>query len=102
MGQLIYGATIVHRKRKGTLYRGNYSLAQGGGQSTAYGGVPPQFGSYAGPPADPFRNPSQNSFGAPHPRAAQPSYANSGAAGDYYHPQSGQQAYEMHGSGYRA
>ncbi|KAK5173582.1 uncharacterized protein LTR77_002263 [Saxophila tyrrhenica] len=109
MGQLIYGATIVHRHRKGTLYRGNYSLAQGGGQTAYTGAAPapapyaPQTGTYAVPHPDPFRNPSQTSFGGPSPyqSTAQQPGVPPFPQGDYYHPQSGQQSYEMHGTSQR-
>ncbi|KAI6081567.1 hypothetical protein F4821DRAFT_24915 [Hypoxylon rubiginosum] len=51
--QLIYGAILVHRKRKGTLRGGNYAPAvnpQGNNLEGGYGAPPQQSGYYYPPP----------------------------------------------------
>ncbi|KAK3701068.1 hypothetical protein LTR37_015630 [Vermiconidia calcicola] len=97
LGQLIYGAVIVHRKRKGTLYRGNYSLAEGGhGLNTANhdrsGSYTAHPTSVSVPPPNPFRDSSPNTSTTQAPYTA---YNPAGAAGNYY---GAPQAYEMQGS----
>ena len=81
--QLAYSAIFVHRKRKGTLQRGNYTAAHSAPNDyNAY--RPSQQGRYdAGP--SPFRDPSP---APPYNPGAKQSH--SGAAGDYYN-----NSYEM-------
>jgi hypothetical protein len=102
MAQLIYGSVIVHRHRKGTLYRGNYSLA-GGGQQPHFDAAPP--GSYAAQHPNPFQDPhsappsyiAQPAHPAPYPHSAETAYKPQGAANDYYGG-GAPNAYEMHGN----
>jgi hypothetical protein len=108
MAQLIYGSVIVHRHRKGTLYRGNYALAEGGhAQNTTYPSnfepAPP--GSYVAQHPNPFQDPhsappsyiSQTAHPAPYPHSAETVYKPQGAANDYYGG-GVPNAYEMHGT----
>ncbi|KAK3699512.1 hypothetical protein LTR37_016381 [Vermiconidia calcicola] len=98
LGQLIYGAVIVHRKRKGTLYRGNYSLAEGGhGGNTARDD---RSGSYTAHPTNAPAYPtysSKDSYSSPNTSTTQApyrAYMPAEAPGSYGAPQ----AYEMQGS----
>ena len=69
MAQLIYGSVILHRHRKGTLYRGNYALAEGG-QAAYTGYNAPPLGAYNAPydsgAQNPFRDPSRDASPAPY------------------------------------
>lgn len=92
MGLLAYGATIVHRKRKGTLYRGDYAAASTGAAPGYEASRYSQTTGYTGASnANPFRDPSP----APpyNPQATHPAYRPSGDAREYY---GGGGSYEMH------
>lgn len=86
MGQLIYGAVILHRHRKGTLARGKYSPAGNGHFEEA-----PMAGGYA-----PYNPGAAMPAGYSVPQNT--AYKPQGAAGGYY---GGQPGYEMHGTAQR-
>lgn len=83
IGLLAYGATQVHRKRKGTLQRGNYGAAA---QNDPSRYEPSRYNqtSYTGgaTTGNPFRDPSP----APpyNPTSTHPAYRPAGEAGEYY------------------
>ena len=87
--QLIYGARIMHRHRKGTLYRGNYAPAGAGGTNSYNHSPFAENVGIATPQPDPFRDPSHTSYG--YTSQAPPA----GASSDYYAPNHVQQSYEM-------
>jgi hypothetical protein len=102
MTQLAYGAVIVHRYRKGTLYsRSNPTSGNGFADGTTYGGNNAQPGSYAAPYQDPFRDPSQTSLPY-HAQPGQPahsSYKPTGSAANHY--DGNPQSYELQAPGTR-
>lgn len=104
MALLIYGSVILHRHRKGTLYRGNYSGVNA--QNTTYSNhfEPAPAGSYAASQhSNPFQDPHHATYGAQgttYPHSAETAYRPQGAAGDYYGGGT-QNTYEMHGSAVR-
>ncbi|KAI4860387.1 hypothetical protein F4820DRAFT_461741 [Hypoxylon rubiginosum] len=88
--QLIYGAILVHRKRKGTLRGGNYAPAanpQGSLEAGGYGGAPPQPGYYYPPPnASTEYKPTTDITSSPAPPygfSAQDTYAPQAHGGSY-------------------
>ncbi|KAK0261819.1 hypothetical protein LTR91_025287 [Friedmanniomyces endolithicus] len=108
VGQLIYGAVIMSRSRKGVYTRGNYAGVETGYRGA--GNASPPRGSYAGynphgAPPNPFRDPSRG----PSPSAAQreplvtepagpshPAFRKSGEAESYYNNEPPQNSFEMH------
>ena len=89
IAQLIYGAVIVHRHRKGTLSRGNYSPAEAG-----HSQVHPYTVGYDQPPTQSYT--AYNPQGGVTPAyAAVPTQKHGAAANDYYGAPG---AYEMQGN----
>jgi len=128
VGQVAYGAVIVHRKRKGTYSRGYYAGVTGAAGATGYragGYESPPRGSYAGynphgAPPNPFRDPSREPSPEPSARvplvtppsqtsglaplslaAKHPAMRQSGEAEAYYDSEAAKQSFEMQGSAYR-
>ena len=93
IGLLAYGATIVHKKRKGTLHRGNYAAASIGGPPAYEPSRYSQTTGYTGASnGNPFRDPSPAPYS---PQAIQPG---GGAANEYY---GGAGSYEMQHGGHK-
>ncbi|KAK0273044.1 hypothetical protein LTR35_012456 [Friedmanniomyces endolithicus] len=108
VGQLIYGAVIMSRSRKGVYTRGNYAGVETGYRGA--GNASPPRGSYAGynphgAPPNPFRDPSRGTS----PSAAQreplvtepagpshPAFRKSGEGESYYNNEPPQNSFEMH------
>lgn len=110
VGQIVYGAVVHHRKRKGITGRGNYGGVGGAGagyRGADYDRTPRASVSYAngGAPPNPFRDPSRE----PSPAAAQrvpltaaqepslshPAFRKSGENETYYNNEPPHASFEM-------
>jgi hypothetical protein len=102
MALLIYGSVILHRHRKGTLYRGNYSGVHA--QNTYSAAFEPAPAGSYGASSNPFADPHHSSYAsqqtghtAAYPHSAETAYKPQGAANDYYGG-GPPNTYEMHGN----
>ncbi|KAK3621824.1 hypothetical protein LTR56_022560 [Elasticomyces elasticus] len=108
VGQVIYGAVIMHRKRKGVYMRGNYAGVETGYRGASRKDSPPR-SSYAGQrPSDlapnPFKDPSREPSPAASARMplvsepagpSHPAFRKSGEAESYYNNEPAHHSFEM-------